>query len=380
MQKVTKLTAEQESLLPAWADKWTSIGLSCEPLNYDAAVDAAKRAYAAASLPAPERFVVCDGPFSGAIVAAILMTGIPAGVGASVRDSVLDSVWDSVQASVWDSVRANVWDSVQASVRDSVGASVRDSVRANVWDSVRDSVGASVRDSVRAGVWDSVGASVRDSVRAGLRDSVYGAHDAHWLGFYDFFLSNCGLAEQVAPLQPLIDLASHCGWWSPYANVCILQHRHCELHRDPEGRLHNANGPAVLYRDGWGVWAWHGVHIPIEKAWIIDDPNRIDVAAIDGERNAEIRRVMLELFGHDRYIVESGMKPVQTDTYGELFRREIADDEPLCMVRVVNSTPESDGELKKYMLRVPPTMQTAHQAIAWSFDMSAAEYAPMAES
>jgi len=360
MQKITKLTAEQESLLPAWADKWTSIGLSCEPLNYDAAVDAAKRAYAAASLPAPERFVVCDGPFSGAIVAAILMTGIPAGVRASVRAGVRASVGASVRAGVLDSVGANVWDSVWDSVRDSV------------WDSVRAGVWASVRDSVRDSVWDSV--------RAGLRDSVYGAHDAHWLGFYDFFLSNCGLAEQVAPLQPLIDLASHCGWWSPYANVCILQHRHCELHRDPEGRLHNANGPAVLYRDGWGVWAWHGVHIPIEKAWIIDDPNRIDVAAIDGERNAEIRRVMLELFGHDRYIVESGMKPVQTDTYGELFRREIADDEPLCMVRVVNSTPESDGELKKYMLRVPPTMQTAHQAIAWSFDMSAAEYAPMAES
>src|SRR5690606_2643909 len=117
-KRIEKLTPEQEVRLPEFVEKWTKIGLSCEPLDLEAAKDAVCRAYAVAKLPPPKLFVVCDGPVSGAITASLLKD-------ASVRDSV--------------------W----ASVRDSVGASVGASVRDSVWDSVRDSVGASVWDSVR---------------------------------------------------------------------------------------------------------------------------------------------------------------------------------------------------------------------------------------
>ena len=46
------------------------------------------------------------------------------------------------------------------------------------------------------------------------------------------------------------------------------------------------------------------------------------------------------------------------------------------MVKVVNSTPEADGSFKDYWLRVPPTITTAHAAVAWSFSETPASYAP----
>jgi hypothetical protein len=89
---------------------------------------------------------------------------------------------------------------------------------------------------------------------------------------------------------------------------------------------------------------------------------------------------MLERYGEARYLQDSGVVPVHHDKYGVLFRKEIPGDEPLVMVRVVNATPEPDGHRKNYFLRVPPTVETAHEAVAWTFGMSPKEYHPDVET
>jgi hypothetical protein len=50
------------------------------------------------------------------------------------------------------------------------------------------------------------------------------------------------------------------------------------------------------------------------------------------------------------------------------------------MVEVVNSTPEPDGSRKTYFLRVPPTIETAREAVAWTFGLGAVDYRPAVES
>ena len=50
------------------------------------------------------------------------------------------------------------------------------------------------------------------------------------------------------------------------------------------------------------------------------------------------------------------------------------------MVEVLNSTPEPDGTRRTYFLRVPPTMRTAREAVAWTFGLDGGEYRPAAES
>ena len=52
----------------------------------------------------------------------------------------------------------------------------------------------------------------------------------------------------------------------------------------------------------------------------------------------------------------------------------------IVMVKVRNSTPEPDGSVKDYWLRVPPDMKTARSAVAWTFGMERNEYAPMMET
>ena len=141
-------------------------------------------------------------------------------------------------------------------------------------------------------------------------------------------------------------------------------------------RLHHSSGPA-LESDVENLYFWHGVLVP---AFVVVRPDWITVKHIDSEDNAEVRRVMLERYGWERYITDCGAKPVHKDAYGELYRRELPNDEPIVMVRVMNSTPEPDGSVKPYMLRVPPDIRTAHAAVAWTFGLKAREYRPAIET
>lgn len=55
-------------------------------------------------------------------------------------------------------------------------------------------------------------------------------------------------------------------------------------------------------------------------------------------------------------------------------------EEPVVMVEVVNSTREPDGSRRTYHLRVPSTMRTAREAVAWTFGLRSWQYAPIQET
>ena len=135
-------------------------------------------------------------------------------------------------------------------------------------------------------------------------------------------------------------------------------------------RLHNGSGAALTYSDGFAQYAWQGTFVPRH---VVEHPESISVSEIETETNAEVRRVMIERYGEARFLQDAHVVPVQQDEFGTLYRKEFANDEPLVMVRVLNSTPEPDGTTKYYYLRVPPHITSAHDAVAWTFEFDSAE-------
>jgi hypothetical protein len=162
-----------------------------------------------------------------------------------------------------------------------------------------------------------------------------------------------------------------------HPDFCLVVARPVELHQDSEHRPHADHGPFCRWADGSAYYAVHGVRVPW---WLIEQPKRLTVARIQSETNAEVRRVMLERYGFDRYLSDSGALPIHADECGTLYRTDLADDEPLVVVRVQNSTSEADGSFKHYSLRVPPSMTTARAAIAWTFGQTAETYRPAVET
>jgi hypothetical protein len=140
-------------------------------------------------------------------------------------------------------------------------------------------------------------------------------------------------------------------------------------------RLHCETGPAIE-SDAENLYFWRGLLVP---AFAVTRPEWITPAHIADEENAEVRRVLIERMGWDRWLAESGAQPIASDRYGDLYETEL-DGARLGVVVVTNSTPEPDGHYKRYSLRVPAGFRTAHAAVASTFGLTEATYQPALES
>jgi hypothetical protein len=160
--------------------------------------------------------------------------------------------------------------------------------------------------------------------------------------------------------------------------LCFTSDRPLSLSFDERRRLHNDDGPAAAFRDGFEIFAKNGIAVPRH---VIEDPAKITLAEIESEQNLERRRLLVDAYGPARYLEDSDAEVLDESEYGVLYykpqgRRE----EPLVMVKVRNSTPEPDGTFKHYYLRVPPSMRSAKQAVAWTFGLQEDDYSPSRET
>jgi hypothetical protein len=152
-----------------------------------------------------------------------------------------------------------------------------------------------------------------------------------------------------------------CHGWLPLKGQVLASERPRRLSVDERGRLHDATGPALEYRDGYAIHVWHGVTVEPRS---ITDPDSIRVQEIEYEPNAEVRRIMLERHGWSRYIAAGNAQRVDcvppdppiAGLRGArlLVRRLRGEPEPLVYLERVNSTAEPDGTQRRCLQRIDP--------------------------
>jgi hypothetical protein len=133
------------------------------------------------------------------------------------------------------------------------------------------------------------------------------------------------------------------------------------------GRLHRDDGPAVQWLGGESHCFWHGLQIP---RWMIEQPDRITPSTIRAERDPGRRRCMIERFGIERLLRQTGAKLVCEDQFGKLWSAEFF----FTVVEVENGTAEADGTRQKYLLQVPPSMRSPREAVAWTYGLRSEQY------
>jgi hypothetical protein len=162
-------------------------------------------------------------------------------------------------------------------------------------------------------------------------------------------------------------------------------------------RLHN-DSYAALESDADNLYFIHGVMVP---AFVVVRPDWITIKHIREEENAEVRRVMIERMGWNKFCSEAKLRVIHTDTLTANFPslpvsenvhadmrvvtkyrkgEEIAellesdefkdfDDRPLKFVRL---TDPSTAE--RYTLRVWSENKRAYEAVAQTFGMTEEQY------
>ena len=338
----------QGLLIKKIGQRWMEVGLSTEPMDVDRCKEGISSAYREVGLDPPSEWVVLGSPHAG-----------------MMEEDKKESRRKDIKAK---------WDRLWVKVRDDVHRRSMEQPGEDLYvmeEKFREMLDTPIRVRIR----DQLQAVLRER---GPRNSFpfYGQHEAYWLAYVEF-LAEAFDSRLKESLNGLILQSQNGGWWWSFPDKAIITDRPCVLRRDEAQRLHSPKGPALGYRDGWGIHAWHGIVI---KDYVIDHPERITLKEIGEEENAEMRRILIERFGQDKYIQESGTKVAHQDEFGTLYRKPLNGDEDIVMVKVVNATRSPDGTYKDYFLRVPPDMKTAREAVAWTFDKKEKEYDPMLQA
>jgi hypothetical protein len=196
---------------------------------------------------------------------------------------------------------------------------------------------------------------------------------AGWPAAAEWYREVAQLPIDWSVWMPWVTLAEHSGPRYVHDKFCVISDFPEVLKVDNANRPHCATGPFCRWRDGFALYAWHGIRVP---AWIIEHPERVTIAGINAETNAEIRRVMIDRYGYERYLQESGAVEISADVDegGEVMRLFTmpADDDtgrPMRCLLVANSTPDPDDSRRRYVIRVPPTCKDVWTARNWTFDL-----------
>jgi hypothetical protein len=422
LEKIDKLTAKQEDQLDAWREEWVQVGRATGPADFDAIRPVIADFYANAKYSMlPPYLWRCESPLMVWILLNVIgrmglkgrtyeIPKLRTKLREKVRYSIGYDLKRNLKTDGYLEVNFKRWLSpelhntiagrklggwlmgqilnLDATLGAQIGSGSVEEVNAFLAEHLRDNLEMNAEHPLSAQIRQYLdergGASPIDDILVFMFHSLditfQGSFDAWWVAHYLFphvFLQPIHSDEQVRLLNNFAAMARHAFWWYPFQAVCFVCDRPSVLRLDTHGRLHSLDGPAMAFSDGYALHAIHGVVVP---ANIVEQPDSITVEAIEDARNAEVRRVMIEMFGAARFISESGATLVHEDETGALYRRDMPDDEPLVMVKVINSTADRDGGLREYWLRVPPTMQTAREAVAWTFDMHEEEYTPLIET
>ena len=253
-----------------------------------------------------------------------------------------------------------------------LGMNNPDQVEAQVGDQVWAQVGDQVMAQVRAQVWAQVGAQVGDQVWDQVGDQVgeamYGQHDSGWLSFYAFFAKACGF-ESAKRLEPLTRVAASCGWVWMFSGAAIMTDRPHTLRRDSDNRLHCENGPAVEYRDGFSIYAWHGTRVPAH--WI-EQRESLSPAEVLASDNVEQRAAGAAIIGWPKMMEVLDAKVIDSDPdpdHGDLIEMRLPGlPEPGLFLRAYC---KRNGLICEGVPRVSDIdgkpIKTVRAAQAWSF-------------
>ncbi|HEY1387988.1 MAG TPA: hypothetical protein VGF38_05545 [Ktedonobacterales bacterium] len=358
------LTPAQETEAQRFAAERIAAQLSTEPVDEPAADALLVQSYTVAQLPPPARILWVDGPMQ------LVQLVVPS-ASLFVADHVKDDVEESVVGGVIERVRASMWWGDRGPKgwefeRDTRSAEEKSMV-GDIWRSVARHVGH-VESLVRQHVWTSVKGVPWHSESSWA--SVHAYYHANYLAVYRFF------DEYLEPndlhaFAHFNELVS--GYWLGRQRAIIVR-RPRVLARDAAGRLHSATGKCVEYRDGWGLYAWHGTQATEKSIMAPETLTREDFL---NAPNFEMERFIQERMG-DRFMAELGGQVIDAGPAGVLYEVVLGEREPKRVARYVQLQDASTA--RQYFLYVPSTIQTAAEAAAWSFWLYGEAYRPMQET
>lgn len=332
VQKIEELTQAQKDLFPVWVEKYTKIGLSCDPADRSRAERGIRAHYVVSKIPEPRVIVWTSHP----------MVTVSAGPMAStILDKIRDVQTTYPPAKMAEMIRSASFDGME----DEVIAAVTE---------ILEGLGYTADESAPLEMFAS---DLAAAVKAQWHQVLGGAW---WISYVAWATYVRDVLSVDVPIGPREDTDTSCGWWWPHTEFTVVTDRPAFLHRDTNGQLHSQTGPAISWRNGKGMYFWHGVRVPGE--WI-EATDKMDPMIALNHPNIELRRCAAEIMGWIKVLGHLDPKTINTDVdpqIGTLLEVTLGETKERFLKVVC-------GTGRTFVLPVPPTMTTALEANAWTY-------------
>jgi hypothetical protein len=182
-----------------------------------------------------------------------------------------------------------------------------------------------------------------------------------------------GVQFEPECLKLFLNTAMYLEWVILFDEICIVSDRP-QVKFDSQGQLHAEGEPAFMFPDGFSRRYFnHGIELPEYMGSV--HPHQWKAEWVLQERNAELRRILIQEIGYSRLCQE--LQAEELDSWREytLLRLPIYDYFATSRQSKVPSTEATDTMylLKMtcpstsfvHILRVPPSMQQAREAATW---------------
>ena len=320
--RIAELDEGWRGRMAGWAREWIERGLATGPVDRVGVEEAIAVCYRLAGVRWPGRVVWVPSPVVGALAAPLAahplfneddvrqaeadawVDGVHQPVRGSVAGELRGALHGRVRGAVSAAITGPVHQAVLAGVHGVVHRGLIEGIHSPVHRAVTDAVGqaadgrleATVRAAALAAVGQASGevpgraldplfVSTDQSVRAWTRQATsrlrtqamyarwcwsLGGWGLDWPAYFSFLHQVCWLelpGDLWTREAALARSEAAAGWWWPHRRFVLVCERPAELHLEwggPGGvpRLHNPDGPAIRWPDGWAVHALHGRRVP----------------------------------------------------------------------------------------------------------------------
>ena len=268
--------------------EWLAELLSTSAADRPGAESALRRLFAAAGFAEPQHFVWYDSPFAASWAVALLAAPYHFLWARTLESPSLSRTdrqqLDHARASLGERLGLADWHQVSAAVGAPIGMHLQMppalsrmmrfvEARLGLTNDPAALFGQRSNDNELQRAEDHFWGSNRGALRSALHcpttDAIIGQSFAADYSFSTMADDEHRVADREPPaiMRAAWDVARSAGMWWGFENAVILSERPAALSVNDQRLLHRDDGPAVLYRDGWRVYAWNGKAVP--EKWIL---------------------------------------------------------------------------------------------------------------